>query len=33
MTSKLTYWGTIGLAATSIVAAGPAHAAGTTAGA
>jgi uncharacterized repeat protein (TIGR01451 family) len=33
MTSKLTYLGAIGLAATSIVAAGPAYAAGTAAGA
>ncbi|WP_422061255.1 hypothetical protein [Sphingopyxis sp.] len=33
MTSKLTYWGTIGLAAASVVAANPAYAAGTTAGA
>ena len=33
MTSKLTYWGTIGLAAASVVAASPAYAAGTTAGA
>lgn len=33
MTSKLTYWGTLGLAAASVVAASPAYAAGTTAGA
>ena len=33
MTSKLTYWGVIGLAATSVVAASPAYAAGTAAGA
>ncbi|MBN8845013.1 MAG: DUF11 domain-containing protein [Sphingomonadales bacterium] len=33
MTSKLTYWGTIGVAAASVVAANPAYAAGTTAGA
>lgn len=33
MTSKLTYWGTIGLAAASVVVANPAFAAGTTAGA
>ena len=32
MTSKLTYWGTIGVAAASVAAAGPAYAAGTTAG-
>jgi hypothetical protein len=33
MTSKLTYWGSIGLAAASVVVANPAFAAGTTAGA
>jgi len=32
MTSKLTYWGTLGVAAASVVVAGPAYAAGTTAG-
>lgn len=32
MTSKLTYWGTIGVAAASVAAASPAYAGGTTAG-